>query len=298
MHNKYYLSLAIACIFWGIQPVAIKIIVAEMDPVVMIPIRYFLLGIIFFFIMKLKGEKQFLPLKTCLWGLCLMGFFGITISNGAQFLGLKYSTATNASLIGSTAPAITALLATTFTKERLHLLQWLGIGLSLCGTIYLICNGSIEMLLNTSFNFGDILFLIGEIGWSTYCLISVPIMKKMSVIATTAWAGLFGAIQTAIYGECTTGLFVPPLSPIAIYCFAFIVLCGGVTAMMCWNLGTKHVGASTACVFLNLMPIVGIITAYFTIHEQITFIHFISAIIILVGVYITTHSSYIIAKLS
>lgn len=296
MQNKYHLSLAIACILWGIQPVAIKIVVAEMDPVIMIPIRYFLLGIIFFFIMKLKGEQRFLPLKTCLWGLCLMGFFGITISNGAQFLGLRYSTATNATLIGAIAPTITALLATIFTKERLNFLQWIGIMISFLGVVYLISNGSLAMLLNISFNFGDILFLIGELGWSIYCLISVPIMKKMSVISVTAWAGLFGAVQTAIYGECTAGFIIPQLSQIAIYCFAFIVLGGGVTAMMCWNVGIKHIGASTACIFLNLMPIVGIITAAFTIHETITLTHIISTITILIGVYITTHSTQILTK--
>lgn len=297
MQNKYHIYLSIACIFWGIQPVAIKIVVAEMDPVIMIPIRYFLLGIIFFFIMKITGEQRFLPLKKCLWGLCLMGFFGITLSNGAQFLGLKYSSAINASLIGSTAPAITAVLATIFTKEYLAPLQWIGIITSFLGAIYLISNGSLDMLLNISFNFGDVLFLIGELGWCIYCLISASVMKNMSVVSVTAWAGLFGAIQTAIYGELTTGFVIPQLSPMAIYSFAFIVLGGGVIAMMLWNLGIKHIGASEACIFLNLMPIVGIITATIIIHEEVTFIKISSAIIILIGVYITTHSSFILNKI-
>ena len=297
MRNKYYLLLAIACTLWGIQPVAIKLIVAEMDPVIMIPIRYVLLAIIFFIIMKAKGETRFLPLKSCVWILFFMGFWGITISNGTQFLGLKYSSATNATLIGSTAPAITAFLATIFTKERLNPLQWLGIIISFTGALFLISNGSLDMILNISFNFGDILFLIGEIGWCVYCLISVPVMKKMSVIAVTAWAGLFGAVQTAIYGQFTTGLFVPELSTIAMISFAFVVLGGGVTAMICWNIGVKHVGASTSSIFLNLLPVVGIITASITINEPITTIKIGCAITILLGVYITTHSTYLFNKL-
>ncbi len=292
--TKYYLLLAISCILWGIQPVAIKIIVAEMDPVIMIPIRYVLLASIFFIIMKIKGEKRFFPLKSCIFTLFIMGFWGITISNGAQFLGLRYSSATNAALIGSTAPAITALLATIFTKERLNSLQWLGIIISFSGALFLISNGSLEMILNISFNFGDILFLLGELGWSIYCLISVPIMKKMSVISVTAWTGLFGALQTAVYGQCTSGLFIPQLSTIALISFVFIVFGGGVTAMICWNSGIKYVGASTSCIFLNLLPVVGIITATVTINEPLTMIKIISAIIILSGVYITTQSNHIL----
>ncbi len=268
-----------------------------MDPVIMIPIRYILLAAIFFIIMKVKGETHFFPLKSCLGTLFFMGLCGITISNGAQFLGLRYSTAMNATLIGSTAPVITALLATTFTKEHLNPLQWLGIIISFAGALFLISNGSLETILQTRFNFGDILFLIGELGWSVYCLISIPVMKKMSVISVTAWAGLFGAVQTAIYGECTTGLFLPELSTAALISFAFIVFGGGVTAMLCWNVGIKYVGASTSCIFFNLLPIVGIISATVIINEPLTLITIASTIIILCGVYITTQSNQILTKL-
>ncbi len=295
--TKYYLLLAISCILWGIQPVAIKIIVAEMDPVIMIPIRYILLAAIFFIIMKVKGETRFFPLKSCLGTLFFMGLCGITISNGTQFLGLRYSTATNAALISSTAPVITALLATSFTREHLNMLQWLGIVISFAGALFLISNGSLEMILQISFNFGDILFLIGELGWSVYCLISIPVMKKMSVISVTAWAGLFGAVQTAIYGECTTGLFLPELSTAALISFAFIIFGGGVTAMLCWNIGIKYVGASMSCIFFNLLPIVGIISATVIINEPLTLITIASTIIILCGVYITTQSNQILTIL-
>lgn len=40
--------------------------------------------------------------------------------------------------------------------------------------------------------------------------------------------------------------------------------------MICWNLGTKKVGASNSAIFLNLLPVIGIISAYFTLNEPIT----------------------------
>ena len=67
--------------------------------------------------------------------------------------------------------------------------------------------------------------------------------------------------------------------------------------MMCWNLGTKKVGASNSSIFLNLLPVVGIISAYFSLSEPITPQKIISGIFIILGVYITTHSLKIINKL-
>ena len=60
--------------------------------------------------------------------------------------------------------------------------------------------------------------------------------------------------------------------------------------MLFWNVGVKNVGASSASIFLNIMPIVGIITAALTLGENITLNECMGAIVILTGVYITTHT--------
>ena len=56
-----------------------------------------------------------------------MGFFGITVSNGIQFTGLQYSSVGNMTLISTTAPVITVILARIFLNERLNLIQIIGI---------------------------------------------------------------------------------------------------------------------------------------------------------------------------
>ena len=68
-----------------------------------------------------------------------MGFFGITVSNGIQFTGLQYSSVGNMTLISTTAPVITVILARIFLNERLNLIQIIGIIISFFGTLYLNC---------------------------------------------------------------------------------------------------------------------------------------------------------------
>ena len=288
MQHKAYSFLIIACLLWGFQPVTIKIVTQEMNILTIIPLRFLIVSIILFIIMKITNEKNFLPPKKSLLTLFLMGFFGITV--------LQYSSVGNMTLISTTAPVITVILARIFLNERLNLIQIIGIIISFFGTLYLLSGGTLSTFTQMNFNKGDIYFFIGEVAWVIYILLSIPILKKISVLSATAWSGLFGSILTALFAHYSVGLQIVPLSTLGIYSFLFIILGGGITAMICWNLGTKKVGASNSAIFLNLLPVVGIISAYFTLNEPITLQKILSGIFIILGVYITTHSHKFIKK--
>ena len=99
-----------------------------MNILTIIPLRFLIVSIILFIIMKIQMKKFFLPPKKSLLTLFLMGFFGITVSNGIQFTGLQYSSVGNMTLISTTAPVITVILARNFSLMNvLNLIQIIGI---------------------------------------------------------------------------------------------------------------------------------------------------------------------------
>ena len=102
-------------------------------------------------------------------------------------------------LISTTAPVITVILARIFLKEHLNSIQVTGIIISFLGTLYLLSGGTLSTFTQMNFNKGDIYFFIGEVAWVIYILLSIPILKKISVLSATAWSGLFGSILTAIF---------------------------------------------------------------------------------------------------
>lgn len=292
-HNKFYVLLSITAVIWGAQPVLVKLTIQEWTPATVTVIRYFLLSGTLFLIMFFKKEKRLLPPPQCIVPLLFMGVCGIAINNVAQFSGLQYSTVTNATLISCTTPAITACFAVLFLKERLIPLQWLGILISLSGATFLISHGSLDVILHISFNYGDILFFIGQIAWAVYSLLSIRVMREMSVLATTAWAGLAGAIITAVYGYGTNTITLTPLSYPVVFCMIYIIWGGGVLAMLLWNISVKSAGPSRAAIFLNIMPLVGILCGVFFMHEEFRLKDLLGAAGILTGVYLTTQSEHI-----
>ena len=56
-----------------------------------------------------------------------MGITGVALNNIAQFTGLQLSTVSNDTLIATTTPAVTALVALIFLRERLLPIELLGI---------------------------------------------------------------------------------------------------------------------------------------------------------------------------
>lgn len=295
--GKCYLLLTITAILWGVQPVLVKTAIKELTPVTITSFRYFLISITLFGLMFFTHEKRFFPPKRCILPLILMSLSGIALNNIAQFSGLQYSTVTNATLISATTPAVTAFLSALFLKERLIPLQWLGILISLCGAAFLVSHGSLTVILNISFNYGDILFFVSQVGWAVYALLSIRVMKELSVLATTAWAGLMGAIFTLGYGLATGELYYAPVSLVGGFSLIYIIWGGGVLAMTFWNSSVKVTGPSRAAIFLNIMPIVGILSGVIFLNEQLSSLDVFGGIAILSGVYITTHSQQIMQRL-
>ena len=184
---------------------------------------------------------------------------------------------------------MTALLSFVLIHERLHRLQWLGICSSLCGALYLLSNGSLAAILTLSFNIGDVLFFTSQVAWALYSIIVVRIIDDVSPFAIVAWSGLLGSLTTAASAAYLGHFELPSLlSPLALGSYLFVIFAGGLIAMIFWNKGTGIVGPSQAAVFMNIMPLVGIVCGVLFLDEQLLISQAIGGVLILGGVYLTT----------
>ena len=288
-HQAHFL-LTFAAVLWGMQPMFIKWLVQSMTPVTLTLLRYLLISLVMF-AMLLWQKKDSRPISRRNWVLiALMGLSGIAINNIVQFEGLKFSTVTNSTLISAASPTVTAALATLFLKERLIPLQWAGMFISLMGALYLLTKGQISVLLDLSFNKGDVYFIIAQTNWSIYALLSVPVLHEISATRAVAWSGLIGSALAALWGLFSGQLMLPPMTPGVLGAFVYVALGGGVCAMLCWNLGVRAVGASEASIFLNILLIVGLFCGVTFLDEPFRIQQGCGSLAILGGVYLLTHS--------
>lgn len=286
--NKTYTFLSLAAILWGAQPVVVKAILKELSPSMITFYRYIGISIILLVVLFVNKGKNAIPAVRHFPTLALMGLTGITLNNILQFSGLQYSTVINCTLVSATTPAVTGVLSAIFIKEQMLAIQWIGIIISFMGVLFLVAHGSLQVITNLSFNYGDIMFFGSQICWATYSILGRKVMAEISPVETTAWAGLVGAIMTGIFALFYGSSGATPITTNGILSMSYLVIGGGVLAMTWWNNGVKEVGPSQASIFINIMPLVGMLLAVLLLGEHLGWREIIGGMWILCGVYLTT----------
>lgn len=289
--KKVYFLLILTAALWGGNPIAVKGILDEISPLMLIFVRFIGISVILLAIIFYKEGRQAWPPRKHVPALIMMGFTGIVLNNGLQFTGLQYSTAINCTLVSTLTPAITALLAGIFLDEHMRRQQWLGIAISFIGTLYLIAHGSLDNLRSLTFNQGDILFVIAQISWVFYSILGQKVMEDMSPLATTAWASLAGAILigvTILY----EGIEAPVhLSYLGWFSMVYMIIGSGILAFIWFNIGVSVVGSNNTAIFFNIIPLTGMLLAVVLLNEHLGWQEMFGGIWIMLGVYLTTHQS-------
>lgn len=289
-HSVVYGLLLGAMVIWGVQPVLVKWLLPEWSAVTITVVRYVLFSLMIFLYLGFRGEK-FLPpsgFRGKIWySLFLMGL-GLMLNNVLQLEGIGLTTVMNTTLIAATGPVNTAFFAVLFLRERLSLVSWLGIFVSAVGTLIVISDGSLGVILGIDFHLGDVLCFLSQLAWTLYSLIGIRAMKEVSMVLATAWAGFFCAVLTLIYGVAVNDVHVGALSLTGMLSFAYILFGGGILATLAWNVGMKEVGASLSAIFINFMPIIGMASGWWFLGEEITWAKVIGAGFVSVGVWMTT----------
>ena len=287
-----FLTLLGAVILWGGNWVAVRYAVQEMSPLIVVTIRTVLSAIILLLALRVTGGKQ--PVLRDLRVFALLGLVGIFGFNLMQFVGLKYTTAINGSLINAATPILTVVLSRLLLGERLRPLQLLGVVISFVGVVWVATDGSWAVLSSLKFNTGDLMIFLAAACWSIYTIYGRKPTLKYSSLAVTAYASLFAAVYFI-----PLGLNQYRLQPVSALSWAGIIAIGysvlvGVFALVAWLKGVSIVGPSRASIYMNLLPLFTLVLASLLLGEQITLNHLAGGFFVLGGVYLTTSPRFVV----
>lgn len=283
-----YGFLVLATILWGGNVVAAKFVIREISPLLASFLRFFFFSMALFLIVFWREGKIIVPTRNQFPALLAMGLFGTVLNNGLQFTGLLYSTAANCVVLSLIGPPVTALLASLILKEKMGRYGWLGLIVSAIGVLVIVSSGSWSTLKSLSFNWGDILLIGSFLSWSGYSIVGRKIMAQLSAMTTTLWASALGTLMIVplLLLEGFDGRI--PLSPMNWGAMFYMAFGSGLVAFTLWNVSVSRIGPSRASVFINLLPVTGIIFSYLILGEEIGWHHWIGGGWIAGGVWLTT----------
>lgn len=277
------LSLFAVAAIWGVNMPVMKVGLDHMDVYAFNAIRLGISAVVLVLVAlrerRPKREKLSLQAK---WHVFQ---YAAIASGGYQvlfLLGIAQTTSGNASLIMSTVPMWTALLALLFLQERLGRLAWIGLFIALAGT--LIVTGQNGFSGNQEYLRGNLIMLAAALVWATGTVKSRAVLRSISPITLSAISSVIMLpLHFAIAGpNLVASLEVLPRIDVWIPLLYSGVFSTGV-ALILWNYGVREAGAAHAAVFQNLIPVIAITSAWIVRGEAVSLLQIAGGTLILSG---------------
>jgi drug/metabolite transporter (DMT)-like permease len=236
--------------------------------------------------------------ERCSWarrdliGFVMVGVLGLVPASAFLAWGETLSTASNAALIYLTVPIITALLAVAILGEKMTLVRWASLALSLVGVLILSDFDWHHLeLANSRFLLGNVLVLLACASSSFYNVYSKELLRRFSPLEVLVYGyGIALVISLPLL------LWVEGFSLAAVGTYtgatwlALLVLSSiswGL-AMVLWMFLLKRLDVSQASVSIYLLPLFGVLISAATLKEKITPTMIVGGAVTLIGTILIT----------
>lgn len=280
-----HLLALLTILIWGTTFISTKVLLIDFTPVEILFFRFVIGYVVLFLIYprlmritSLREEMLFIGAGVC----------GVTLYFLIENIALVYTLASNVGVIVSIAPFFTAVLAHFFLDgETLHKRFIVGFAIALTGIILIGFNGSFILQLNP---LGDLLAFVAPAVWAIYSVI----MRK---IGELPYHTIGATRKVFFYGL----LFMLP----ALFLFEFhfdlgrfanmanlsnLLFLGLGASALCfvtWNRAVSLLGAVKTSVYIYLVPVITVVASALILHEQITWITLLGALLTLLGSFIS-----------
>lgn len=288
--GHYYILMVFATLLFAGAFIAGKLGASDFTPVMMTFLRIGLAVLILFPIMMVK-ETNIKLSKKDLFLVFKLGLVGMTFYHLFFFTALRYTTASNASVINGTMPIITAVIAMFVLKERLNIKSFLYIVAAFIGVLTIITNWDLSVLFNMTFSKGDLLMLCGTISWASYSVMIKKAGSQMSPLKMTAYTLLMCLIIITPFAIREIVLYDSLNVPFeSYYTIIYMALFPTVIGYTIQQGAIKSIGPSSASLFINLVPFFSIILSVIILKEKINPLNIVSGIVIVGSVILFARS--------
>src|SRR6266480_1156704 len=160
--------MLVLCLSWGFNPIAVKLILPDIPPMLQATIRSTGALIVLGLIARLRGVKMFERDGTLRAGLCAGVIFGVEFV--LIYRGLLLTSASGGVVFIYTAPFFVAFGSYLFLGERLRATQWAG--LALCFTGVALAIGVPQANVDAGVLLGDLMEVGGGALWGATTIVA------------------------------------------------------------------------------------------------------------------------------
>ena len=286
MRATAYLVLAATLLLWSGNWIVARAVRDDIDPGVATAAR---IVIVIFILLPFAWRGLGSRLRGFArrdWAvLAGLGFTGGGLHLAMQWLGLHYTTATNATLYLSTSPVFILLLASVFLGEHIRARQWTGIAVSFTGVALIAAHGDLRALATLSFNIGDLLAVGSMAMWASYTILLGRRRDALSMVQLLLLVCVIGLLCLApwvgweLAHHARMQLTRPGMLAVLYSAIGSLLL-----AYAGWSYVVTRIGPARAGATMHLMPAIAVLLSAIFLGEYPVWYHFAGIALILAGV--------------
>ncbi|MDR2913771.1 MAG: DMT family transporter [Tannerella sp.] len=286
---KAHLALLLAGCMWGLMsPVGKMAMEAGVTSLSLTSMRMIGAAICFwiasFFAPGEKVNKRDLIL------LFFAGLLGIVFNQGLFIFGLSLTSPVDATIITTSLPIITLILAALFLKEPASLMKITGVIMGVIGALILILGNRNSTDVSGNIG-GDLLCLVAQISFACYLTVFKGLISRYHIFTLMKWMFTYASI-------CFLPLSIKDLLAMTSQSFSagvwlevgYVVLFGTFFAYVLILVGQKTLRPTIVSMYNYVQPIVGTIVSVLLGIGTFGWIKAVASALIFAGVYVVTQS--------
>lgn len=282
-----YISLLFQSLISSGTHIVAKLVVKDIEPLTLTMVRSGLAAVGLLAAVLIRRNRPSIARED--YGpMALLSFLAIPANQFLFLTAVKHTTATNASLMYATTPAVVLVLSSLMGKEKLSVMKSAGVGVAFFGVLLVVFEHGID--LSSDYTLGNLLLVAAVLSWALYTVQGRPMILKYGAFTTSAVTMIAGTIMYVPIGALHAAEFdYTRLTPAHWLGLAYLSVGTSIFAYFLWYYALGRIEASKVAIFSNLQPIMTTLLAFFLLGQPISATFIAGGCIALAGIVLTQY---------
>jgi drug/metabolite transporter (DMT)-like permease len=281
------LALVAVMVVWGSTFVVTKAAMRQFPPFTLAFLRFAIAAAVLAPLLR-RGALAGLRRSVSAGRLWFLAFAGIALFTAGFNFALVYGSAAQGALLYATIPAVVALCAVLFLKERLSKRRIVGIALSMAGAALIVATGEARAGDAPAPLLGAALMLGTVVLWGAYTVVAKPIAAADQTAVTFVLSAIGALLLLPPSALEIAASGWPTATADGWLGVLYLAVFASAAAYALYNFALRELDASTVGAFTNIDPLVGVATAFLFLGETLSPVQVGGAVVVIGGMWLAS----------
>ena len=283
-----HLAMLAANILWGLMaPISKNVLSSELvDAISLTTFRLVGAAVLFWIASCFTKKEEVSPQDMV--RLFFAALLAIVFNQGSYVMGVSLTSPINATIVTTTSPIITMIIAALYLKEPITGMKISGIFIGASGALLLIL-GSNQAAAGSGNIWGDLLCLLAQFSYSIYFVLFKGLITRYSPVTLMKWMFMYASVCCIPFSyNHITAIDFASLPTNIYWCIVYIVVGGTFIPYFLVPIGQRLLRPTVAIMYNYMQPIVASTVAILWGMDSFGFMKSVAVVLVFAGVYFVT----------